>query len=92
MANYIITTEWKKLSEILGENYDNTKQYRLHNNVEWPAKLCLSEGSTNIETYGRIYPAYSEIYIDEGCDPSLKVITGLRIETGFNVEISEVGT
>ena len=78
-------TEWR-------DSYDNTKQYRIHNNCELPAKLCLTEESTPTEeTLGRIYPAYAEIYIEAGLNPKINVISGLNVTSGYNIEISEIG-
>jgi hypothetical protein len=91
MANYVLTDEWQSLSQIMGEDYDSMKQYRIHNNCELPSKLSLTEEqNVSNSTIGKIYPAYSEIYVQQGLNPSLKVISGLGINFGYNVEISEV--
>jgi hypothetical protein len=89
MANYTITNEWQSLSTILGEAYDATKQYRIHNNISYPGKLCLTEEETvTNQTIGRVYPELCEIYTPAGNNPYLRVIHSLV--TGYNVEISEV--
>ena len=91
MANYTLTNTWQSLSTLLGNDYDETKQYRVHNNCELPSKLCLTEEETpTSETIGRIYPAYAEIYVEAGLNPSLRVVSGLGVNFGYNVEISEV--
>lgn len=89
--NYEITKEWQSLSAIMGNDYNAETQYRLHNNVELPAKLCLTEEETPTnDTIGRIYPAYSDIYLDAGLNPKIRVISSLGVQFGYNVEISEV--
>ena len=91
MANYYLTNQWQSLSQLLGEDYDSTKQYRVHNNCELPGKLCLTEKLSPTDSdIGRIYPAYCEIYIDAGLNPSLRVVSGLGVNFGYNVEVSEV--
>lgn len=91
MANYTVTKQWQDLSTIMGSDYDADAQYRVHNNVELPAKLCLTEVETpNNDTIGRIYPAYCDIYIDTGLNPKIRVIHFLGVQFGYNVEISEV--
>ena len=89
--NYRITNEWQTLETIMGEDYDSTKQYRIHNNVEYPGKLCLTEEENpNSTIIGRIYPVYSEIYTEAGNNPSLRVTSGLGVMFGYNIEVSEV--
>lgn len=89
--NYTITKEWQTLSDIMGNDYDANTQYRLHNNVELPAELCLTEDEnpTN-DTIGRIYPAYCDIYIDTGLNPKIRVIHSLGVQFGYNVEITKI--
>lgn len=89
--NYEITKEWKTLSAIIGNSYSNSVKYRIHNNVENPSKLCMTEVENPTDTtIGRKFPELCEIYIDSGCNPKLRVLTKLSQETGFNVEITEV--
>ena len=91
MTNYNITKEWISLSSILGEAYDDKKQYRVHNNIELPAKLCLTEDENpTSDTIGRIYPAYCDIYIEAGLDSKLRVINSLGVQYGYNIDITEV--
>ena len=91
MANYTLTNEWQSLSTLLDTDYDATKQYRIHNNCEQPSKLCLTEdASPTAATIGRVYPAYCEIYAEAGLNPSLRVVSGLGVNQGYNVEITEV--
>lgn len=87
--NYEITGEWQTLSKIMGENYDNSKMYRIHNNVEKPAKLCLTD-ETNSNVLGRKYPEYCEIYVAPENNPKIKVISSLWLQNGHNIEITEV--
>ena len=87
--NYTITTQWKSLSQIMGNDYDNTKQYRVHDNVELPAILCMSEDAQP-EGEGRKLPEFAEVYIEAGLNPSFKVQTCLGLQSGFNIYVSEV--
>ena len=90
--NYTITNEWQSLSTIMGTDYDADAQYRVHNNVEKPAKLCITEveNPTNDIT-GKIYPEYCDIYLDK----SLNSTTKIRHTFGagsyvYDVEITKV--
>ena len=91
MANYTVTKQWQDLSTIMGADYDATKKYRVHNNCELPAKLCLTEEtSPTASVEGRVYPPLCEIYIDVNLNPSLRVVETVETNPTLNVEISEV--
>ena len=91
MANYTISTQWQSLSTIMGNNYDNTKQYRIHNNVELPAKLCITDDETpTADIIGRIYPAYCDIYVDASLNSKIRVGQSINSQFGYNIEITEV--
>ena len=88
--NYEITNEWQTLSEIMGGDYDNSKMYRIHNNIEKPAKLCMTDEINSSDVLGRKYPEYCEIYIAPEDNPKIKVISSMWLKTGHNIEITEV--
>ena len=89
--NYEITEQWQELSSIMGENYDNSKIYRIHSNVASPSKLCITEVENPTSSInGRIYPEYSDIYIDSGSNPKVKVKYAYNSQMGYDIEITEV--
>ena len=91
MTNYAISTQWQSLSEIMGEDYDDKKQYRIHNNVELPAKLALTEDEEpTADTIGSLYPQYCDIYTEAGNDVKLRVTAALGVQYGYNIDITEV--
>jgi hypothetical protein len=91
--NYTITNEWQSLQTIMGDDYDAEKQYRLHNNVEQPSKLAMTEvENPTSDTIGRIYPAYCDIYVDAGLNPKVRVTYTLGVQFGYNIEVTEVAT
>ena len=89
--NYEVTKEWKNLNQIMGTDYDNTKQYRIHNNLEdLSAILCLTEVQNPSATLkGRKIPPLTEIYVAVGTNPHLKVKSE-SLDTGFDVEITAI--
>ena len=90
--NYEVTKQWQTLSDNMGEEYDLTKQYRIHNNVDRPLHLFLTtvENPTD-EIKGSKYPLYADIYAPAGQNSSLRVL-GWSETFGkvSDVEISEV--
>jgi len=90
--NYKVTKQWQKMSDIMDQDYDATKVYRIHSNIIPPANLCLTEVSSPAETInGRLIPRFSEVYVSISSNPYLKVIeVPSSISSGFDIEISEV--
>jgi len=71
--NYQITEQWQSLSTIMGEDYSATAEYRIHNNIESPNHLLISEESgVTANDKGRIIPTLSEIYNAKGLDLMLR--------------------
>lgn len=88
MANYTITNQYQSLSELMGDDYDATKKYRIHNNIR-VGSLVYSESG---DDKGAIVKFTDEIYNDVGIDLYLKM-TGLDYEPYAeenNVYITEV--
>ena len=89
--NYDITRQWQELAVIMGENYDNSKTYRIHNNIENPAKLCMTEQTNpSNNDIGRKYPEFCDIYIPPDSNPKIKVLSSIWLQSGHNIEITEV--
>lgn len=88
MANYTVTNEFQSLSTIMGDDYDATKKYRIHNNIQ-VGHLVYSETGTD---KGASVEFTDEIYNDAGIDLYLKM-TGLDYDPFSeqnNVYITEV--
>ena len=89
--DYKLSKNWQSLSEIMGENYDSSAKYRIHNNVKHPSMLCLTDEENPTETtQGRHFPEFCEIYSPEGFNPKLRVLSKLKQHTEFYVDIAEV--
>lgn len=73
--NYKVTQNWQQLSDLMGEDYDSSKQYRVHSNYSvFSGKLCYTTESEPLQTEDRsIAQDYSDIYFDAGANPYLKV-------------------
>ena len=85
MANYHLTNEWQSLSQLLGEDYDSTKKYRIHSNI----RIGLLVYSININDRGAFINFSDEIYNDVGIDLYLKT-TETTDYTDNDVYITEV--
>lgn len=72
--NYTITDQWQKLSDIMGVNYDATKKYRIHNNIQ-VGQLCYSLTG---QDDGALMQFTDEIYNDAGIDLYLRTNNSLN--------------
>lgn len=68
MPNYTITNQYQSLSTIMGDDYDATKKYRIHNNIKIGELIYALD---NTDEGAQIQFA-DEIYNDVGVDLYLK--------------------
>jgi len=83
-----LTNEWQSISTLLGNDYDNTKQYRIHSNLNVTGYVCFA-GDNTLKTGSKIKFG-DEIYNDAGINLYLKVSEGLFNSYKDAVVISEV--
>lgn len=83
-----LTNQWQSLSTLLGNDYDNTKKYRIHSNLNVAGFVCFARDNT-LKT-GRKIKFGDEIYNDAGINLYLKVSEGLFTSYVDAVVIEEV--
>ena len=83
-----LTNEWQSLSTLLGNDYDNTKKYRIHSNLNCTGFVCFTANNT-LKTGSKIKFG-DEIYNDAGINLYLKVSEGLGTSFADAVVIGEV--
>lgn len=84
--NYILGFDWENLETILGENYDASKQYRVHTSQ---GDVCYTIRSTAPDNtvYGAECEGRSDIYVDAAVAPNF-YLKSLNLKNVL--EISEV--
>ena len=87
--NFILKDEWKKLSDLLGTDYDSSVKYRVHTNDSlYGTLLCYTtELNPAPEDLKSVAALFSDIYFEEGEDPSLRA--NLR-GGSISIDITEV--
>lgn len=80
MSNYTVTTTYQTLSDILGADYDATKDYHIHVNEIAMGLLQISDNNTSM---GKQYPSFSDFVVDKGATVYLK---GTNIEVNIFAE------
>lgn len=83
-----LTNQWQQLSTLLGEDYDNTKKYRIHSNVKSSGYVAYA--NTNTLTVGNEIGFADEIVNKEGVNIYLKVSEGLLKDYSKAIVITEV--
>lgn len=83
-----LTNQWQSLSTLLGNDYDNSKQFKIHSNVNETGFVCFAE--TNTLTVGNKIGFSDEILNKKGVNLYLKVSEGLLGEYKNAVVITEV--
>lgn len=88
MPNYNLTNEYQSLSELMGADYDATKVYRIHNNIQVGNLIY----AVNKNDKGAVANFTDEIINDAGVNLYLKTngLNYMPFNNANNVYITEV--